>query len=130
MKKILSLLAVLAALGAVLLVSASPGAAGTPRATAAKTKTTKKIPVPKKIPVLKVAVKDDFFAPKKVTIRKGSIIKWTWHGFNEHNVHVGGKKSGDKFKGTFQHRFLNKGRFKVLCTIHEDLGMEMTVTVK
>jgi plastocyanin len=122
MKKILSLLALVAALGAVLLVSAAPGTATTSRASTAAAK--------KKIPVLKVAVKDDYFAPKKVTIRKGSIIKWTWKGFNIHNVHVGGKKSGDKFKGTFQHRFLNKGKFKVLCTIHLDLGMKMTVTVK
>ena len=119
MKKILSLLALVAALGAILLVSAAPGTATPPRAATAK-----------KIPVLKVSVKDDFFAPKKVTIRKGSIIKWVWHGFNEHNVHVGGKKSGDKFTGTFTHRFLNKGKFKVLCTIHEDVGMKMTVTVK
>jgi len=122
MKKTLSLLALVAALGAILLVAAAPGTATTSPASTAAAK--------KKIPILKVSVKDDFFSPKKVTIRKGSIIKWTWHGFNEHNVHVGGKKSGDKFSGTFTHRFLNKGKFKVLCTIHEDVGMAMTVTVK
>jgi plastocyanin len=114
MKKTLTLLALLAALGAVLLVTASPGTAVTARAAAVK----------------KVAVKDDFFGPTKVTIRKGSTVKWVWRGFNVHNVHVAGKKSGDKFSGSYTHRFLHKGKFKVICTIHEDVGMKMTVTVK
>jgi plastocyanin len=114
MKKTILLLLVFAALGAALLATASSGARVKARAAPVKT----------------VKLKDDYFSPKKVTIKKGSSIKWLWRGFNEHDVHVGGKNSGLKITGSYSHRFLHRGKFRVYCLIHEDEGMVMHVTVK
>jgi plastocyanin len=115
MKKTLTLLVSLAALGAVLLASASPGSAVTAQAARSK--------------ITKVGVKDDFFQPAPVKIRKGGTVRWVWRGFNEHDVHVAGKRSKAKFRGTFSHRFLKPGRYHVFCAIHADVGMTMTVVV-
>jgi plastocyanin len=113
MKKTLSLLLVLAALGVTLAAVTASGAA--PRAHAARTKVVKLV--------------DDAFKPKRVTIHKGSTIKWVWRGQNQHNVHVGRHHSGLKVHGSYKHKFTHRGTFRVVCSIHVDLGMTMKVRV-
>jgi plastocyanin len=80
-----------------------------------------------------VAVKDNHFGTKSLTIRKGTTVKWVWRGRNIHNVTVtsGPSKfrSGTKTSGTFKHRFTRKGLYRIVCTIHAP-GMKMTVRVK
>ncbi len=107
-------LLLLVALGAALLFAA-PGGAVTGHA--ARTSTVK--------------VKDDFFAPKKLTIGKGSKVKFVWAGQNPHDVHVGRSRSHSKLKtkGTFFFTFKHKGTYRVYCSIHSALGMKMTVVV-
>jgi plastocyanin len=79
-----------------------------------------------------VSVKDDVFAPKSITVKKGTSVKWVWKGKHPHNVTVtsGPVKfhSSTKKKGAYTHRFSKKGTYKILCTIHAP-GMKMTVKV-
>ncbi len=79
-----------------------------------------------------VALKDDVFAPKSLSIAKGTTVKFVWKGKHPHNVTV---KSGPvKFhtktqsSGTFSKRFTTAGTYKIVCTIHAP-GMKMTVKV-
>ncbi len=80
-----------------------------------------------------VAVKDDFFGPKKLTISKGSKVKWVWKGKQGHNVTVGSGPSNFRFgtrkTGTKTHTFKKRGTYKIFCTIHAP-DMQMTIKVK
>ena len=77
-----------------------------------------------------VLVKDDFFSPKKLTVSKGSTVKWRWSGKIPHNVTAGGFHSKTSNKLTFSHKFVKAGTFKVQCTIHQSFGQKMTIRVK
>ena len=78
-----------------------------------------------------VSVKDDFFTPRPITIKKGTKVVWTWKGKRRHNVSEANGKwgSGTKRKGTFSHTFKSKGTFLVFCTIHAP-NMQMKIHVK
>jgi plastocyanin len=80
-----------------------------------------------------VQVKDNVFVAKRITVAKGTTVKWVWKGHAPHNVTV--TKGPAKFrsttqtKGSFSKRLTKKGTYTILCTIHAP-GMKMTVTVK
>jgi plastocyanin len=80
-----------------------------------------------------VQVKDDVFVAKKISVRKGTTVKWVWRGKAPHNVKVtkGPAKFGSKtqVKGSFSKKLTKKGTYTILCTIHAP-GMRMTITVK
>jgi plastocyanin len=99
--------------------SAIAGVAALPSAAATTTKT--------------VAVKDDFFSPKKLTITKGSKVKWVWKGTERHNVAVANGPSNFRFgtrkTGTKSHTFKKRGTYSIVCTIHAP-DMHMTIKVK
>lgn len=78
-----------------------------------------------------VTIKDDLFAPKSLSIVKGSTVKWVWKGKAAHNVTV---KSGPvKFssptqkKGTFSKKLAKAGTYRIYCTIH---GAKQSLTIK
>jgi plastocyanin len=80
-----------------------------------------------------VSVKDNFFAPRTLTINKGSKLTWKWASYGiPHNVTV---KSGPvRFHsrtmggGTYSHTFLRRGTYRLYCTLHPN--MKMTVVVR
>src|SRR4051812_43326877 len=80
-----------------------------------------------------VQVKDNVFAPKSITVSKGTTVKWVWKGKAPHNVKV--TKGPAKFssttqvKGSFSRKLTKKGTYSVLCTIHAP-DMKMTIRVK
>jgi plastocyanin len=80
-----------------------------------------------------VQVKDNKFVANKITVRKGTTVKWIWKGKAPHNVTV--TKGPAKFhsktvvKGSFSKKLTKAGTYTILCTIHAP-GMKMTVTVK
>ncbi|HWH92814.1 MAG TPA: plastocyanin/azurin family copper-binding protein [Baekduia sp.] len=80
-----------------------------------------------------VQVKDNVFVANKITVKKGTTVKWVWKGKAPHNVKVtkGPVKFGSKTQvnGSFARRLTKKGTYTVLCTIHAP-GMKMTITVK
>jgi plastocyanin len=77
-----------------------------------------------------VAVRDNRFGPKSITVGKGTKVTWVWRGHHLHNVTAsnGSFRSATKRRGTYTHRFNRKGTYRILCTIHS--GMKMTVHVK
>lgn len=91
--------------------------------------------------VAKVKVGDDFFAPSKLKVRKGTKVKWKWLPTNGdlHNVTLvkaprGVKKN--KFKSAtgsigikFNRKLKKAGKYKFVCTIHRTV-MKQTIRVK
>lgn len=80
-----------------------------------------------------VSVKDDVFAPKTLTVSKGTTVKWVWHGKQPHNVTVtsGPVKFHSKTQtsGSFSKKLTKPGTYKLVCTIHAP-GMAMTIKVR
>jgi plastocyanin len=81
-----------------------------------------------------VAVRDNVFGPKKVTISKGQKVKWVWRGDALHNVVKTSGPGGDfrsnvQTSGRYSHRFKRTGTYQVLCTIHAP-DMKMKVVVR
>jgi plastocyanin len=110
MRKVLPILAAAAV---------AAGAAALPSGAATTTKT--------------VLVKDDFFSPKKLTISKGTKVKWVWKGKEGHNVAVANGPSNFRFgkrkTGSKTHTFSKRGTYSIVCTIHAP-DMHMTIKVK
>lgn len=81
-----------------------------------------------------VAVKDDFFAPKTLTIKRGQSVRFVWRGKSLHNI-IASKSGrrvwsiGTRTKGTATKRFATAGRYSLLCSIHAP-RMKMTVIVR
>ena len=83
-----------------------------------------------------VLVKDNFFKPDRVVIRKGGLVVWRWRGSNPHNVAIKrpgsstvAKRSATKTEGSYRSRFRRVGKWRVLCEIHP-LNMTMRVIVR
>ena len=86
----------------------------------------------KKKPAKTVTIKGSMgtyhFKPKKVTIKKGSTVKWSWNSDEPHNVTFGKKRHSTtamKVK-SFKLTFKKKGTFNYTCTVH---GFAGTVVV-
>jgi plastocyanin len=89
----------------------------------------------------KVKVKNNFYTPDNVKIKKDKKVKWKWiqptqpHNVTLKNGPKGVKKS--KFTSqtsavdgfTFTKKFKKPGKYNFYCTIHPDV-MTMKVTVK
>jgi len=77
----------------------------------------------------KVAVNDNYFKAKKVTVAIGTKVTWKWKGFAVHDVTV--VKGPQKFEskqqssGTFSRVIKKPGAYKIVCTLHP--GMEMSL---
>jgi plastocyanin len=118
-----TVVALVAAIGCALLVSATSGAAGPAKKT------------------VHVTVADDYYSPTAVSIKKGSKVSYDWSDANldSHNVKLKkGPKKVDKkdFKsatGTigikFAPKFTVPGKYHFICTLHSSV-MQMDVTVK
>jgi plastocyanin len=85
----------------------------------------------------RVSVKDNFFSPRKLTVRRGSKVTWVWRGALGHTVTFRKLPSGaGRIKGTgvlhkgarFSHTFRTHGTYRYVCRIHA--GMSGSVVVK
>jgi plastocyanin len=96
----------------------------------------------KRKPVVKnVQVRDDFYSPTKVTIKKGQQVNWIWNkaNFDTHTVTLikspkgVNKRKFSSFQASagvhFKLTFTRTGTYHFQCQIHP-LSMNMTVTVK
>jgi plastocyanin len=107
-----------------------------PAATGSSPATTKHKPVVKNVQVV-----DNFYAPTKLTIKKGNQVNWIWNkqNFNTHTVTlIKGPKGVSKQKFSsieasagihFKLTFLKPGTYHFECKLHPT-EMNMTVTVK
>ena len=75
---------------------------------------------------------DNKFRPAKVTVARGTTVRFVWAGRNQHNVFVfSGPQdfhSGTKRKGTYSRRLSRKGTYQLGCTLHA--GMTLTIRVR
>ena len=78
-----------------------------------------------------VSVKDNVFAPKAKTVKRGDVVRFVWRGRAPHNVVISGpKRAASKVQvtGTYRFRATKAGSHRVVCTIHP--GMEMRLRVR
>ena len=85
-----------------------------------------------------VSVRDDFFSPSRLTVSRGTTVKWSWSRRNSdtHDVKLGSKPRGvrgfhsspARRGATFQRRLNKAGTYRVLCTFHDGMRMRIDVT--
>jgi plastocyanin len=81
-----------------------------------------------------VDVGDNFFTPKRVKIDKNDRVKFNWIGTEEHDV-ARAKGPGKFFDSgplegsgvLFKHKFTEKGTYKLICTLHQEMTMRVEV---
>ena len=70
----------------------------------------------------------------KVTVSKGTTVKWKFTGDSPHTVTVskGPAKfnSGVKSSGTFSRKLKKRGTYTIYCTIHGAANQKMKLIVK
>ncbi len=83
---------------------------------------------------------DNYFLPQSATVKKGTTVVWRWPGVDAAgDVHDVKLKSGPKGVKRFQseaaatdYSFKRKlkvaGRYRIVCTLHEE--MRMTIRVR
>jgi plastocyanin len=84
----------------------------------------------------KVELGDNFYAPSKLTVNKGSTITWVWpdEAIDVHDVKLSkGPKGVKKFQSdpassgfTYKRKLKVPGLYRIVCTLHE----EMTMTIR
>lgn len=76
-----------------------------------------------------VNVNDDFFAPKTISVKKGTTIKFKFNGF--HNVTADGKKAfaniPSRGSGIVARKVNKKGSYKLECTLHDGMTAKLKV---
>lgn len=80
-----------------------------------------------------VHIKDIDFSPHRLTIKRGTTVKWTFEDQDTpHNVRSRGSKkftgSQTKQSGSYSFRFTKAGTYNYVCTIH--LNMKGKIVVK
>jgi len=78
-----------------------------------------------------VSVRDNVFAPRAKTVKRGDTVRFVWRGRAPHDVVVRGPKrarSRVQVRGTYRYRATKRGTHRVVCTIHP--GMEMRLRVR
>jgi plastocyanin len=82
----------------------------------------------------RVAIKDNFFADRSLTVQEGDTVKWVWRGLNRHNVTFtrvpeGASRRGSRTRrsGRWFHTFRKAGQYRYVCTLFA--GMRGWVTV-
>ena len=68
------------------------------------------------------------FAPRRLRIRRGKRVTWTWNSNAPHNVvfRRPRKRSKTTSRGEFKLRFRKRGTYRYLCTVH-DFGGRIVV---
>lgn len=118
MRKVQMALVALLAVG--LMLAAVGPAVGGPATTAGKKAT--------------VVLGDNFFSPASKKVKRKTLVRFKWTGKNKHNV-VKKKGPGGTFASeltdkpgiNYKKRFKKKGRYRLICTIHEKMKMTLKV---
>jgi plastocyanin len=85
----------------------------------------------------RIQVGDDYYGPTKVTVKRGTTVKWVWlaDNGNSHDVKlVKAPKGAKKFHSasaatdyTFSRKLTRPGTYKIVCTLHQDMTMTIRV---
>jgi plastocyanin len=86
-----------------------------------------------------VKLGDNYYAPKTLTVAKGTTVKWSWPGFDTagdvHDVKLEAGPKGVKLfhseaaasDYSFKRKLTVSGTYKIICTLHEDMVMTIKV---
>ncbi len=85
-----------------------------------------------------VKVGDDYYVRAsgvpKVTVSKGTTVKWSFRGSNPHSVTVskGPRKfdSGVRSGGSYKKKVTRSGTYTIYCTVHTASDQMMKLVVK
>jgi plastocyanin len=85
-----------------------------------------------------VTIADNYYAPAKLTVKKGTRVTWRWpevagdvHDVKLKTAPKGVKKFHSEPASSlyeFKRKLSTPGRYRIVCTLHHE--MTMTVTVK
>ena len=70
------------------------------------------------------------FKPRKLTVKRGTTVTWSWNSDAPHNVHVHGRKHHSRTDTAVKHfrlKFKHAGTFKYKCTVHGFKGKIVVV---
>jgi plastocyanin len=86
-----------------------------------------------------VRIGDNYFLPDTLRVDRGTTVVWRWPGFDEagdvHDVKLkSGPKGVKKFHSeaastdfTFRRKLRKAGRYRIVCTLHDDMKMSIRV---
>jgi plastocyanin len=86
-----------------------------------------------------VRIYDNYFLKDSLTVKRGAVVTWRWPGFDEagdvHDVKLkSGPKGVKKFHSeaaatdyTFKRRLRKPGRYRIVCTLHDEMRMRIKV---
>jgi plastocyanin len=87
-----------------------------------------------------IRIGDNYFAPASVKVKRGTTVTWKWPSFDMagvvHDVKLkSGPKGVKRFHSepassdySFKRKLKVVGKYKIICTLHED--MRMTIRVR
>lgn len=83
---------------------------------------------------VRIAVEDNFFSQRSVTVERGEKVKWVWKGENRHNLtfrkvpkDTSERGSRTKRRGKWSRTFWRPGRYRYVCTLFAGMRGEVTV---
>jgi plastocyanin len=77
----------------------------------------------------RVRIVDNAFQPPRITIQRGTVVRWVNTGSNNHTSTGNGWNSGIiSPQDSFRRRFRSRGRFRYHCTIHANMMGTIRVT--
>jgi len=84
-----------------------------------------------------VILADNYYLPAKLTVAKGTTIRWKWgpEAFDVHDVKLRSGPAGvRKFHSqpgtagfSYKRTLRRPGVYKIVCTLHEEMTMRITV---
>ena len=86
----------------------------------------------------RIKIGDDYFVRAagvpKVTVAKGTKVRWAWTGDNPHNVKAikGPSTFGSttKMSGSYTKTMRKRGTYTIICTVHGAGNQKMKLIVK
>jgi plastocyanin len=86
-----------------------------------------------------VRIYDNYFLPDSLKVKRGTVVVWRWPGADEagdvHDVKLkSGPRGVKKFHSevaatdyTFRRRLKVPGRYRIVCTLHDEMTMQIRV---
>jgi plastocyanin len=78
-----------------------------------------------------VNVRDNYFSPRALTVKRNTTVRFVWRGRRPHNVRATGAarfQYGSRTRGSVNRRMTKTGTYRIVCDLHE--GMQLTLRVR
>ena len=84
-----------------------------------------------------VTINDNFYLPMQMKVKPNTVVAWKWpnDSGDVHDVKLKSKPKGAKrfwsepaaVGYTFKRKLTVPGKYHIVCTLHEDMAMDITV---